>query len=272
MSWHVQEPTIEAYMAGRIDDASAFSLEAHVLACADCREALSARADTGTQARIWAGVREAIDHPREGLPERALVAIGVRSDTARLLATTPTLRGSWLVAVAATLAFAVIASRAIGGTPLPFLALAPLVPLAGVAVTFGKPADPAWELSLSTPTGGFTLMLIRSTAVLAVSVLLSGLAAIALPGAGWSAVAWLLPALALTVLSLAASSTGLSTPTATGLVAGAWLTIVVASDELWDRPLAAFGPGAQLAFAAIAVMGAVIVVSRHTSFERPTRI
>jgi len=272
MSWHVQEPTIEAYVTGRIDDASAFSLEAHVLACADCRDALSARADTGRQERIWAGVRAAIDRPREGLSERALIVIGVRSDTARLLATTPTLRGSWLAAVAATLAFAVIASRTIGGGPLPFLAVAPLVPLAGVAATFGKPADPAWELGLSTPTGGFTLMLIRSTAVLAVSVLLAGLAAMALPGAGWNAVAWLLPALALTVLSLAAASTRLSTTTAAGLVAGGWLALVAVADELSDRPLAVFGPGAQLAFAAIAVVATLIVLSRHTSFERPTRI
>lgn len=271
MSWHVQEPTIDAYLAGRIDDAAAFSLEAHVLACADCRDAVSARADSDRQERIWANVRSAIERPREGLAERALLGIGVRSDTARLLATTPTLRGSWLAAVAATLAFAVVASRAIGGSPLPFLALAPLVPLAGVAVTFGRPADPAWEVGLSTPTGGFTLMLIRSTAVLAVSVFLAGLAAVALPGAGWSAVAWLLPALALTVLSLAASSTGLSTTTAAGLVAGAWLALLTVT-RLSDRPLAAFGPGAQVAFAAIAAVAAVIVFSRHTSFERPTRI
>ena len=272
MSWHPQEPTFDAYMSGSIDDAAAGSLEAHVLACAACREALSARADLARQARIWAGVRESIDRPREGIAERALIWLGVRDDLARLLATTPMLRGSWVAAVAATLAFAVLASRALGGDPLPFLALAPLVPLAGVAAAFGKPADPAWELGLSTPVGGFTLMLIRSTAVLAVSVVLAGIAALSLPDAGWTAAAWLLPALALTVVTLVASSARLSATTAAGTVGGAWLAVVVVADRLSGRPLATFGPGAQVAFAAIAAVAAVALVARYASFERPTHI
>lgn len=272
MSWHVQAPTIDAYISGRIDAAAAFSVEAHVLACSQCRESLSARADPDRHERIWAGVREGIERPRERAVERLLRAIGVRNDLARLLATTPMLRGSWVVAVALTLAFAVIASRAAGGDPLPFLALAPLVPLAGIAAAFGRPADPAWELELSTPTGGFTLMLIRSTAVLAVSVLLAGIAATALPHAGWEAAAWLLPALGLTVVTLAATSTRLSTVTAAGTVSCAWLALVVVTDRLSDRPLAAFGPGAQLAFAALTAAAAVILLARHTAVERPTRI
>ena len=272
MSWHVHEPTLDAYTKGRIDDAAAFSVEAHLLACADCRSAISAHADVGRHERVWTGVREQIERPRERAAERLLGAIGVRNDLARLLVTTPTLRGSWVVAVALTLAFAVIASRAIGGDPLPFLALAPLVPLAGVAATFGRPADPAWELELSTPTGGFTLMLVRSAAVIAVSVLLAGIAALALPDAGWEAAAWLLPALGLTVVTLAAASTRLSTLTAAGMVGCAWLAVVVATDRLSGQPLAAFGPGAQLAFATMTLIAAVILLARHAAVERPTRI
>jgi hypothetical protein len=272
MSWHIQGSTIDAYVNGRIDDASAFSLEAHVLACAECRDALSAHADVDRHDRVWSELRDVIDRPRVGVAERALTAFGLRQDLARLLAATPALRASWLAAVAATLAFAVIASRAVAGDLTPFLALAPLIPLAGVAAAFGKPADPAWELGLSTPTGGFTLMLIRSTAVLSVSVILAGLAAVALPDAGWSAAAWLLPALALTVLTLAVSSSRLSPTAAAGLVGGVWLVAVTVVDRLSDRPLAAFGAGAQVAFAAIAVIGAAVLAARHPSFERPTRI
>jgi hypothetical protein len=272
MSWHVQEPTMDAYVDGRIDDAVAFSLEAHVLACSQCRDALSARDDTDRHERVWTALRAEIDRPRVGIVERGLTAVGIREDVARLLAATPALRASWLAAVAATLAFAVIASRAVAGDILPFLALAPLIPLAGVAAAFGKPADPAWELGLSTPTGGFTLMLIRSTAVLAVSAVLAGLAAVALPDAGWSAAAWLLPALALTVLTLVASSTRLSATGAAGLVGGAWLVVVTVADRLADRPLAVFGPGAQVAFAAIAALAGTVLAARHLSFERPTRI
>jgi len=272
MSWHVQAPTIDAYISGRIEDAEAFSVEAHVLACSRCREALSARDDTDRHERIWVALRDEIDRPRIGMAERALTAVGIREDIARLLAATPMLRASWLAAVAATLGFAVLASRAAGHDALPFLALAPLIPLAGVAVAFGKPADPAWELGLSTPTGGFTLMLIRSTAVFAVSVILAAVAAVALPDAGWSAAAWLLPALALTVLTLAVSSTSLTSTTAASLVGGAWVVVVAVADRLADRPLTMFGPGAQLVFAVITAMAVVILLARHTSFERPTRI
>ena len=272
MSWHVQAPTIDAYISGRIDDAAAFSVEAHVLACSQCREALSARDDTDRHERIWSALRDEIDQPRIGIAERTLIAVGIRDDIARLLVTTPVLRASWLGAVVATFAFAVLTSRVGGHDPLPFLALAPLIPLAGVAAAFGKPADPAWELGLSTPTGGFTLMLIRSTAVLAVSVVLAALATVALPEAGWSAAAWLLPSLALTVLTLVASSTRLSTTTSASVVGGSWLAVVAVADRLSDQPLAGFGSGAQLAFAAITAMAVVILMARHTSFERPTRI
>jgi hypothetical protein len=272
MSWHIQEPTIDAYTSGHVDDAVAFSVEAHLLACEGCRATISTRADVARHERVWTHIREEIERPREPAAERLLGAIGVRNDLARLIAATPTLRGSWVAAVALALVFAVIASHAAGGDPLPFLALAPLAPLAGVAAAFGRPADPVWELGLSTPTGGFALMLIRSTAVLAVSVVLAGLAALALPNAGWEAAAWLLPALGLTVVTLAAASTRLSARSAAGVVSGAWLAIVVVTDRLSDRPLAAFGPGAQLAFAALTVAGALILLARHAAVERPTRI
>jgi hypothetical protein len=272
MTWHAQDSIIAAYVSGRIDDAAAASLETHLLACEACRGAVSGRVDPTAMDRVWAGVRETIDRPAPGLGERALVRVGIREDLARLLATTPALRASWLGAVAATLLFSVVASRALGGDPLPFLSLAPLVPVAGVAIAFGRPIDPAWELTLSTPTGGFSLMLIRSAAVLATSVVLAGAAALALPGAGWSMVAWLLPALCLTVLSLAASSTGVATTVAAGIVGTVWVTAVLLAARLADEPLAAFAPGAQAAFAALALLASIVVAVRHTSFERPARI
>lgn len=44
-------------------------------------------------------------------------------------------------------------------------------------------------------------MLLRSAAVLATTIAVMGLAALLLPGADWTAAAWILPSLALTVAS-----------------------------------------------------------------------
>ncbi|MFF6905713.1 hypothetical protein ACFY9Q_07225 [Streptomyces sp. NPDC012389] len=50
------------------------------------------------------------------------------------------------------------------------LVTAPVLPLAGVALSYGRHADPLYEVVTSTPSGGLRLLLIRAAAVLAVSV------------------------------------------------------------------------------------------------------
>lgn len=272
MSWHAHEETIDAYVSGRIDEASAISLETHLLACTSCRGAISTRVDVDRRERIWNGLRAMIDRPRLRLVERALIRLGVPAHTARLLVATPSLRTSWLLGVAATLVFAVVASRGIAGAPLPFLLLAPLVPLMGVATAFGQSVDPAWEIGLASPTGGFRLMLIRATGVLVTSAGLAGLATLALPELGWGAAAWLLPSLALTVLTLVLSSTAASVTTAASIVGVGWLTGVTVVERLSSEPLAAFGPTAQVAFAVLAAASTAVLAGRHDAFERPTRV
>ena len=68
------------------------------------------------------------------------------------------------------IAAAVAASRSVDDSR-PFLALAPLVPLAGVAVSFGPAPDPAGEAGLATPMHGAGLVLRRPIAVLATSLI-----------------------------------------------------------------------------------------------------
>ncbi|MYZ41239.1 zf-HC2 domain-containing protein, partial [Streptomyces sp. SID4917] len=112
-----------------------------------------------------------------------------------------------------------------GARPL-LLALAPVLPLAGVAVSYGEHADPMHEIGASTPGGGLRLLLTRTTAVLAVSLPLLTLAGALLPSSAASmevpgAAAWLLPALALTLATLVLGSY-VGCRTAAGAVAGAW--------------------------------------------------
>jgi hypothetical protein len=98
--------------------------------------------------------------------ERLLVRLGVADHTARLLAATPALRGSWLLAVAVTLAFAVLAAWARPGPDaiLAFLCVAPLLPLAGIAVAYGPGIDPTYEIGLAAPLRSFRLLLLGAPA------------------------------------------------------------------------------------------------------------
>jgi hypothetical protein len=268
MSWHMDEPILDRYAGGTLGGASMYSVEAHLVGCARCRGELSRRVDASRVDRIWAGVRDLVEAPRTGPLERILVRAGVPAHVARLLMATPVLRPSWIVSVAATLAFAVLADRVVGAGALPFLIIAPLVPVIGVAAAFARPVDPVWEIGAATPVGGFRLTMIRVAAVLGVSVALAALAALGLPEEGWTAVAWLLPSLGLTALTLALSTTSGRLSTVAGSVAASWSVGVVLAGQLAEERLAAFDARGQVLLAAIAVASIVIIVARRDVFER----
>jgi hypothetical protein len=223
--------------------------------------------DVGRLDRIWGNVRSDVEAPRRSVLERALIRLGVPAHTARLLVTTPSLRPSWILAVAASLAFAVLAGRLVGGGNVPFLVIAPLVPVLGVAAAFARPIDPLWEIGVATPTGGFRLTMIRAAAVIAASIVPTALATLGLPELGWIAVAWLLPALGLTLLTLALSP-GAATPVVAGVVAAAWAVGVVIAGRVAVDPLAAFEARGQVLLATIAVASVIVVLRRRDTFER----
>ena len=77
-----------------------------------------------------------ISAPARGWFERALLALRCPEPTARLVAATPALRWAWCAAVAVVLLFAASAGAEQwqpGDQLAVFLALAPLVPVVGVA-------------------------------------------------------------------------------------------------------------------------------------------
>ena len=100
MSWHVETEVLEGYASGSADDAHAFSIEAHVLACADCRARMSKLVEPERVERMWAEVEDRLDAPRPTYVERLLRRAGASDHVARLLAATPSLSLSWLGAVA----------------------------------------------------------------------------------------------------------------------------------------------------------------------------
>jgi hypothetical protein len=267
-AWHADGELLAAYHDQRLDAAARWSVEAHMTSCAACRELAGALVDPARLERLRVALIDAVDLPRAGVAERLLVRFGVAEHTARLLAATPALRGSWLLAVAVALGFAVLAAR-VGQGPdarLVFLTVAPLLPLAGIAVAYGPGVDPTYEIGLAAPLRSFRLLLLRAAAVLGTATLLAAAASLALPGLGPGAAGWLLPSLALTVCSLALA-TRVEPLRAIGITAGAWVIAVVITVLPPAPSSVLFAVAGQVGFAALALLGAAVVLVRRGTFE-----
>jgi signal transduction histidine kinase len=207
----------------------------------------------------------AVDGRPRGL-EGVLVRFRVPDHVARLLAATPSLRWSWLAAAAIAVGFSTWAAHAGERGVLIFLILAPLVPVGGVAAAYGLWMDPMHDLARAAPTTDFTLVLIRSTGVLVATAVIIGVGAALLPGTDWTAVAWMLPALALTLTSLALS-TFVPMHRAAIAVAALWLVTIVLTESRSPRAFAAFrGPG-QAGFFVVVVASSVVLALRHERLE-----
>jgi hypothetical protein len=273
MTWHADTDLLDRYAEGRIDDAGAYSLEAHLLACERCRSALAGAADHEQMHRMWAEIEDALDTPRIGIVEAGLVRLGVREHLARLLAATTALRLSWLAAEVLALGVAVLAANTAvtaRGRELglfTFLALAAVLPVAGVATAYGPGFDPTHEIGLASPMRSFRLLMIRSTAVLGTSTLLAALAALALPGLDWRAAAWTIPSVAL-VLGTLALATRLSALWSAGIVSFSWLAIAVLIAFHRSDPFVIFRADAQIVFVVVIVVSAFVVAGRRGSFEQ----
>jgi hypothetical protein len=294
--WHASPDTLAAYargqagQAGEADGAPAWSVEAHLAKCPRCRSALSAHVAPERLAgnRSVLLVRAALGG--EGRVYRALGRCGFPDHVLRLLAATPSLRLSWLLSVIGVLAVLVGEAAAarygwipavghgqvhaagpgrIGGYPgqglAPFLLVAPLLVLAGVAAAFLPVFNPAGRLEVAAPCSGFTLLLVRTVCALGTALVLVVAAAFVVPGPGWLPVALLLPSLALCAFALAAAT--VVDPRAAAVVAGilwagpaAWL----AADHV---PLLIAAPYAQLGCAAVLCAGVAVLLVRRDRFE-----
>jgi hypothetical protein len=268
IGWHLDDDTMIGYARGRVSLSLGASVETHLLACAECRDLLRAVVAAGEVDRLeqlWDGVVARVDAPRPRLLERLLRLAGVSEDTARLLAATPTLGASWFAAMFAALSFAVFAALAAGATDrgtLLFLTVAPILPVLGVAAAFHRGVDPTYEIALAAPYPAFRLLLLRSAAVVAATGTAAVAAGLLLPHRSLTAAGWLLPALALTSLTLVVARHVDVVYAAIGVVA-VWALTVVLSPLNVER-FAAFGLVAQLICLAVAGMSLVVLVAgRH---------
>lgn len=217
----------------------------------------------------WRSISYELDAPRASRLERLLRFARVPARATRLVVATPALRRAWYIALAVVvfIGFASINPDEPRQSLFVLLVLAPLVPVLGVAMAYGRSADPAYEVQLATPMRGLPLIAIRAATVLGVSILvivpLSLLNVVARP----MAAAWLLPAFAVTTGSLAAM-TFLSPRRATTVVGGAWVVVALVGRGASDDWLGAFAPIGQACALAATLLFCVLATVRRTSFDR----
>ncbi|MFF9047188.1 zf-HC2 domain-containing protein [Streptomyces parvulus] len=268
--WHVAEGELRDYARGELAVPLLWSADAHLTGCAHCRGVLAELTDPAALDAGWERLDAELDAPRPGWFEGLLVRCGVGDGTARLLAATPVLRRSWFGAVAAVLVTTFLVAFSAGAVERPalFLALAPLLPLAGVAVAYGPVLDPTYEMAVVAPVHGFRLLMIRTVAVLAVALGVNGLASLAMPGYGLTALAWLLPGLALTTAGLALTPRlgPVGGPVA---VAAAWVVLLVlaSAERGADAPLAPFTAAGQGVSAGLVLVGAGLLFFFRDRFD-----
>jgi hypothetical protein len=151
-------------------------------------------------------------------------------------------------------------------TPILFLSVAPLLPLVGVAVSFGPGVDPTYELALVAPLHTFRLLLLRCAAVLTTTTVGSAVASLALPGYGLVVLGWLLPALALTLFSLALTPR-LGPVWAAVAVGAGWVALLDATVRLHTGTSAVFGTAGQILAVVAAAVAAAVLVRVRPGFE-----
>ncbi|MER6911652.1 zf-HC2 domain-containing protein [Streptomyces sp. NPDC000594] len=286
--WHVTDGLALRYADGSVAEPDAWSLEKHIEGCGGCAARVSAAVRRGPAGPELDLIRAALlDGARTSAPSRTAPAPG-RAASSRMAgraariawAAGPAVRGAWPLALAAVIGVALLLAYGMGSPaarPL-LLALSPVMPLLGVALSYGRYADPLHEITASTPSGGLRLLLTRAAVVLLVSLPLTAAAGALLPTLPADAAVpgpalWLLPGLALTLAALALGSFVGCGRAATGLACG-WLLLVgpllgpVPRRVTEEVTGLIAGPAAQAGWAVAALLSAGLLILRRSSFDR----
>lgn len=269
--WHVPAPQMAAYLAVRVDHATAASIESHLITCHRCRGDLAERSDRAVLGASWASIESALDAELTSRVERLGRRLGVADRDIRTLAPTLPQQAAWWAATLVALLCAAGMARRVGWSEdalsrLVFLTLAPLGPLVAVVAALGTASEPAPEISLATPASRLRIGALRAMTALTVALAAGLSASLVLPGPWAEAVAWLLPALALS--GLGATVAGRARPTVVaGSLGAAWIVLVVLGGQAADDRLAAFRLGPQLAYLIVAGIAAAFLAFTNDSLE-----
>jgi hypothetical protein len=267
-TWHIEPELVRRYVAGELRAGAAMSVDQHLLGCAVCRAAVGATVDPARTDRLWAEIREVVETPVPGPLERFARALGLVEATARLVAATPTLRGAWFLGAALVLTLAALAAGSDERTVALFVALAPVLPVVGVAYAFGPVGDPSREITAATPYPALRLLLVRTAVVVGSTLVPALLLSLLLPGRVLPSVAWLLPALAMAGVTLALADRVPAHLSATALVL-AWAGLVGWVGVVGQQPWFAASLPVQLTSAVVLLIAGATVLIHHLSPSSP---
>ncbi len=257
-TWHVDESVLSAWVEGTSGPLASASVEQHLVRCEQCRAAVARLVRIEDVPGAWDDVLSEVSGGA-GVVERVLVRLGLPAGDAVVAGAAPVFRIAWAAGLAAVLGFILVASLAGHDRGLAlFLAVAPLMPVAGVAAAYGPSADPSYELVVAAPYRMIRLVLLRSAAVLLTAVPLTVAAGILLPLDGATAVAWVLPSLAFTLAVLGAGSW--VDPWAAAVAVGAGWVAAVAVSARYGDVLAVVAPTALFGYVVLIVAGALILM------------
>ncbi|WP_405892671.1 zf-HC2 domain-containing protein [Streptomyces sp. NBC_00104] len=264
---HASTRLIDGYARGDTDIAAdeVWALEAHLEGCPVCRDRLSAATATAPAvaalvATVWSDLEPRLA-ATPTMPRR-------RRRSARLSRwLTPTM-APWLAMVMSVTLLALLLDLADSGTGYGsgqvslVLLLAPVLPVLGVAASWSRGLDPAYELTASVPRAGLPLVLRRTASVLAVVVpaLLAG---------GWvtgvTTAQWLLPCLAFTSTTLALGGVVGVTRAAVALVV-VWAAVVVAPTLATSHTPFALRTDGLPVWGLILTLGIGVVIARRGAY------
>ncbi|WP_093907446.1 hypothetical protein [Streptomyces sp. cf386] len=262
---HASMRIIDGYARGDDTGLAAdevWALEAHLEACGMCRERLAA-----VVAAEVPGVAALVDTVWSDLEPQLATAGPVparRRWSARLSVWMTPVMVPWLAMVMSVTLLALLLDVVDSGTGEVSLVLllAPVLPVLGVAASWSRGLDPAYELTASVPRAGLHLVLRRTASVLVVVVpaLLAG---------GWvtgvTAAQWLLPCLAFTSTTLALGGVVGVTRAAVALVA-VWAAVIVAPSLAAGRTAFALQTDGLPVWGLILALGIGVVIVRRDAY------
>ncbi|WP_322726350.1 RodZ family helix-turn-helix domain-containing protein [Streptomyces spongiae] len=143
------------------------------------------------------------------------------------------------------------------------LLLAPVLPVLGVAASWARGLDPAYELTASVPRAGLYLVLRRTASVLVVVVPVLSVGGWA---TGVTAAQWLLPCLAFTSATLALGALVGVTRAAVALVT-VWAGVIVAPTLAASRMTFALQTGGLPVWGLILALGTGVVIARRGAYS-----
>ncbi|MFF7296476.1 zf-HC2 domain-containing protein [Streptomyces sp. NPDC008265] len=278
---HASVRIINAYARGEEDIAAdeLWAMEAHLEACRVCRDRLAsavveqAPAVTALVDAVWSGL-EAELSTAPAVPQARRRTAGRSARLPRRLSRrlsrwlTPTMV-PWLAMIATVTVLALVldlagrgSGTAVGDVSFVLL-LAPVLPVLGVAASWSRGLDPAYELTAAAPRAGLSLVLRRTAAVLAVLVPV-------LLVAGWFTgvmlAQWLLPCLAFTSATLALGGAVGVTRAAVVLVA-VWAAVIVAPALASGRAAFALQSAGLPAWGLALALGTAVVIARRGAYS-----